>query len=203
MIENLSFINLYSKSRCHAVLKAISISKNTAAVNMLLLKLKVTWSISLIHWSVMLWWAVKPNWLALSRPLYSMYLRTIFRITFSNSLPVIDKRLIECKFWGNLWSLPDFSNIITFASFHGFGKWDSQRHWLNKRVRCTSGLLGRYLRYSFGIPTSTQAFLNLNEFANLCMSHGLTFPNGVSSADASRAWTVLSTCHSWLSSHRS
>jgi hypothetical protein len=66
---------------------------------MLLLKFKVTWSVSLIHWSVVLWRARKPNWLALSRPLSSKCLWTIFRITFSNSLRVADKRLIGRKFW--------------------------------------------------------------------------------------------------------
>jgi hypothetical protein len=44
----------------------------------------------------------KPNWLALSRPLSSMCPWTIFRITFLNSLPVVDKRLIGCKFGGIL-----------------------------------------------------------------------------------------------------
>jgi hypothetical protein len=35
------------------------------------------------------------------------------------------------------------------------------------------------------------------------MSQGLTFPNRVSSTDASRAWTLGSTCHSQFLSHRS
>jgi hypothetical protein len=48
------------------VSKAFSISKNTAAVAILLLKLRVTWSVSLIHCSVVLWRARKPNWVALS-----------------------------------------------------------------------------------------------------------------------------------------
>jgi hypothetical protein len=38
-----------------------------------------------------------PNWLALSRPLSSVCLWAVFRITFSNSLPIVDKRLIESK----------------------------------------------------------------------------------------------------------
>jgi hypothetical protein len=32
----------------------------------------------------------------------------------------------------------------------------------------------------------SKAFLSLNEFANLCMSQGLTFPDGMSSTDESR-----------------
>jgi hypothetical protein len=61
LIVNVNSNNLYSKPKCHIVWKVFSVSKNTAAVDMLL-KFKVT-SISLIHWSVMLWWAQKPNWL--------------------------------------------------------------------------------------------------------------------------------------------
>jgi hypothetical protein len=36
-------------------------------------------------------------------------------------LPVVDRRLIGRKFWGNLGSLPGFGKVITFASFRGFG----------------------------------------------------------------------------------
>jgi hypothetical protein len=50
-------------------------------VDILLLKFKVTWSVSLIHWSVVLWRARKPNWLALRRHFSSMYIWTIFRLT--------------------------------------------------------------------------------------------------------------------------
>jgi hypothetical protein len=86
----------------------------------------------------------------LSRPLSSVCLWTVFRITFTNSLPIVDKRLIECKFLGNFGSLLGFGNGITFASFQGFGKCNSRRQWLNKCVRCIIGLLGRCLRHSFG-----------------------------------------------------
>jgi hypothetical protein len=67
------------------------------------------------------------NWLALSRPFSSMFLWTIFRIPFSNSLAVVYKRLIGCKFLGKFGSLLDFGNIITFLSFQGFRKWDNYR----------------------------------------------------------------------------
>jgi hypothetical protein len=87
LIENFNVDNLYSKPKCHVVSKDFSISKTTSVVDMLLLKFKVTWSISLIHWSVMLCCLWKPNLLGLSRPLSSMCLWTIFRITFWNSLP--------------------------------------------------------------------------------------------------------------------
>jgi hypothetical protein len=133
----------------------------------------------------------------------SMCLWTIFRITFSNSLRVVDKRLIWRKFWGNFGSLPSFVDFMALASFQDLGKWDSRRQWLNKCVRCTSGLHGRCLRHSFGIPSSPQAFLNFNYFTNFCMSQGLTFSNGVSSTDASRTWTLASSRLSWFPSHRS
>jgi hypothetical protein len=44
-------------------------------------------------------------------------LRAIFRLTFSNSLPLVGKRLIGPKFGGNVGSLPDFGKFIIFASF--------------------------------------------------------------------------------------
>jgi hypothetical protein len=171
---------------------------------MLEMKFKMACSVNLIHWSVVQWRARKPNWLALSRPLSSLCLLTLFRITFSNSLPVIDKRLIGRKFLGNFGSLPGFGNVITFASFYDFGNWHNRRQWLNKRVRYNSGLLGRCRRHSFGIPSSPQAFLNFNGLSNLCLiSQGLTFPNGVPSTVASRASTLVSTRCSWFSSRMS
>jgi hypothetical protein len=60
---------------------------------------------TLKHWSVMLWWERKPNWLALCRPLSSVCLWSIFRITFSTSL-------IKCyamKMWG-------YSSTILYPS---------------------------------------------------------------------------------------
>jgi hypothetical protein len=48
------------------VSKAVSLSRNTTAVDMLL-KFRATWSISLMHWSVVLWRARNPNWFAFSK----------------------------------------------------------------------------------------------------------------------------------------
>jgi hypothetical protein len=47
-MENLNLCNLYNKAGCHVVrvLKVIWISKNTAIIDMLLLKFKVAWSIN-------------------------------------------------------------------------------------------------------------------------------------------------------------
>jgi hypothetical protein len=42
----------------------------------------------------------------LSRPLSSICFWSNFRITFSNSFPVVERRLIGRKFWGNLGSTP-------------------------------------------------------------------------------------------------
>jgi hypothetical protein len=107
------------------------------------------------------------------------------------------------KFSGNFGSLASFANIIFFASFQGLCKMGQPKQQLNKCVRCTSGLLGRCLRRLFGMPSSPQGFHSFNEFADLCMSQGLTFPSGVPSTDASRAWTLVSTHRSWFLSHRS
>jgi hypothetical protein len=39
-----------------------------------------------------------------------------FQNNFSNSLPIVDKRLIGGKFRGNFGLLPGFGKVITFAS---------------------------------------------------------------------------------------
>jgi hypothetical protein len=62
----------------------------------------------------------------------------------------------------------------------------------------TSGLLGRCLRHSFGTPSRPQAFLNFNEFANLCNEVFLS-PMGCRLQMRARTWTVVSTCRSWFS----
>jgi hypothetical protein len=138
LIENFSLYNLRTKKMCHMELNAFSISKTTAAVDTFLLNLNVTWcNVGKPQtWRVVLWRARKTNWLAL------MCLWTVFRITFSNSLPVVGKRVVGRKFWRNFGSLTGFSNVIAFASFLGTGRWASGR---------TSGLLGRRLGLSFGI----------------------------------------------------
>jgi hypothetical protein len=45
LIKNFNLENPYSKPRCHVVSRAFSISKNTTAVDVLLLKFKITWSV--------------------------------------------------------------------------------------------------------------------------------------------------------------
>lgn len=81
-----------------------------------IVEILLKWLVSLIHWSVMLWRAQKPNCLALSSTLCLIWLWTILRINSSNSLPVVGKRLIGHKFLGNFYSLPAFGNGISFAS---------------------------------------------------------------------------------------
>jgi hypothetical protein len=63
-VASSNFDNIFSKPKCHVVSKAFSMPKDTASVDILLLKLRVTWSVGLIHCSVVLWCARKPNWLA-------------------------------------------------------------------------------------------------------------------------------------------
>jgi hypothetical protein len=104
LVNNFNLDDLYSKRKCHFVSKVFSVPKNTAAVDMFLFKFKVTWSVSLIHWNVILWRARKTNWLVLSRILFSMYLWNIFRITLSSSLPALEKSLIWHQFLGKLTS---------------------------------------------------------------------------------------------------
>jgi hypothetical protein len=103
------------------------------------------------HCNVVLCRARKPNWLALSRSITSIWLWTIFRIAFSKSFPVVDKRFIGRKFWGNFGSYR-VSVRLFFASLWDVGKYDNWRQRLNKCVKYSSGLLGRCLRHSFGTP---------------------------------------------------
>ena len=49
LTEKCNLSNVYRKPGCQVVSKAFSISKNSAAVESLLLKFKVTWSVSLMH----------------------------------------------------------------------------------------------------------------------------------------------------------
>jgi hypothetical protein len=181
--KNFNLDKLYSRPRCHVVWKVFSISKNTVVVVMILFKWKVTWFAVLIHWSFVL---------TLSTLLSSMCLWTIFRITFSNSLPVVDKRLIGLKFWANLGSyhLSVTLQILLPSKALENG---SRKKWLIRRVRCANGLLGKYLRHSGDILSGPQAFLSFDEFANLHMLKCLTFLKRESCTDASRFWTLVTT----------
>jgi hypothetical protein len=170
---------------------------------MLLLKFKVTWSISLIHCSVVLWCARKPNWLAFRRLLSSMCFWTIFRMAFSKSLPVVNRKLIGRKFWWYFRPLPGFGNFMTFASFQDCGKWDSRRQWLNNCVKCTNCLLEWCLRYLFGMSSIPQAFLNFKELITFCKSYGLILSGGLFSTASIRHRILASTRSSWFSSHKS
>jgi hypothetical protein len=49
MVKNSNLHNLHSKPECHVVSKAFSMFKNTVAIDILLLKLRVTGSVRLIH----------------------------------------------------------------------------------------------------------------------------------------------------------
>jgi hypothetical protein len=126
-----------------------------------------------------------------------------FQNNLVRQVACMDNRMIGRKSWRTSGPLTHFGKAITFDSFQNFGKWGSRKQWLNKCVRCATGLLEKCLRHLFRIRSSPEAFLSFNEFTNSCLSQVLTFPNVVSSTDASRARTLVSTCCSWLSSHRS
>jgi len=54
MTEKCYLYSLYSRPGCHVVSKDFLISKNVVPVVILLLMFRVTWSVSLMHWIVML-----------------------------------------------------------------------------------------------------------------------------------------------------
>jgi hypothetical protein len=103
----------------HPLYAAVRFPLRLNSLYMLMLKFNMTLPVGLIHWSAVLVRAWKPNWFALGWSLSSMCIRIIFRITFSNSLPVVNRRLIVRKLYGNLGFLPGCDNVITFASFNG------------------------------------------------------------------------------------
>jgi hypothetical protein len=105
----LSLARKYSRSECPVVSKTFSISKNTAAVNILLLEFKVTCSVSLVDRSVIMWSARKSNWLTFSKFPSSVCFWIVLKI-ISNNFPVVNKRLIGRKFW----SLPCFGRVMNF-----------------------------------------------------------------------------------------
>lgn len=53
LVDNSNSDSLCTRQKCCVVPKAFSMSKNTAAIEILLLKFKLTWSVSLIHWKVL------------------------------------------------------------------------------------------------------------------------------------------------------
>jgi hypothetical protein len=59
----------------------------------------------------------------------------VLKISLSNSLPVVDKRVIGRKFWGDFEFLPGFGRVVISASFQGARKYMGQKQWLNKRVK--------------------------------------------------------------------
>jgi hypothetical protein len=104
-------IYIYSRPECHVVSKAFTISMNTVGVDILPLKFIVTWSVSLMHWREVLWFARKPNWLAFSKFLSSAGLWIVLKVSFSKSLPVVVERLIERKVLGQFGSLAGFDVV--------------------------------------------------------------------------------------------
>jgi hypothetical protein len=75
--------------------------------------------------------------------------------------------------------------------------------WLNKYVKCTSGLLVRSLRQSSGIQSIPQAFLSFNDLINFHISQGHALSRRVSSATSSSAWTPAFNRRLWFSSQQS
>jgi hypothetical protein len=184
------------------VSKVFSISKNIEVVD-ILLKLRVTWSVSLTLCNVVLWRARKSNWLALNWPLPSVSLWIIFNITFLNNLSVGRNRLIGRRFGINVGSLQGFGKVTTFVFFQDVRKCESRMQRLIKCIRCTNGLLGRCLKHLFAMPSIPQALLNFKEYINFCISHDLILAVELLSTASGRPWTLASTPRSWLPSHRS
>jgi len=93
LAETCNWYNLYNNPGCHVVSKAFSISENTEnTIDLWMFKFKVTGSMILMHWRVMLWRARKSSWFEFRKLFSSTRLWTAFRITCPNGLPVVDRR---------------------------------------------------------------------------------------------------------------
>jgi hypothetical protein len=128
---------------------------------------------------------------------------TVPKIGFSNSWPVVEKRLIGSKFWGNFGSLLAFGNVMIPTSFQGAMKWPSRSKWLIKCVKRTWGRLGRCRRHSFQMPSKPQAFPNFNECISFQTSQGRKLIGVSSTVVASKASTWAATCRKWSQSQKS
>jgi hypothetical protein len=160
-----------------------------------------TWSVRLIHWSVVMWRARKPNWLAFSKFLSAMCLWIVLINNFSKRLPVVDRRLIGPKFSGNFGLLPGSGRAMILASFQGAGKWQSLRQRLNRWITWTRDLLGRCLRHSFGMSSIPQALPSFKDQIYFETLHSQNLTGGFSSTVVCRAWTRASARRSWSVSH--
>jgi hypothetical protein len=126
LVENSNSDNLYGRLGCHIVSKAFLMLKNTITVDILLLKFRVTRSVNLTQWSVMLWWAWKLNWMYLASSLpqrvFGLFLK-----------PASQK---VCSQWTRSWSvinlekfwvLDRFQQIYDFCFFQRWQTWQSKR----------------------------------------------------------------------------
>jgi len=188
--EKCNFDSLCNKPGFQVESKAFSISKNTAAVDMLLLKFKVTWSVSCIEASCC---GALESQIGMDSVCYfpqcvfELFWWWPFQIVFPTGL----------KFWENFGFLPGFGKAFTFTSFQEDGKCDSRKQWLNRWVRWTIGFRGRCLRHSFGMPSIPQAFFNLRQFNIFCTSQGLISLVGLLSTTSNKASMRATTSRSW------
>jgi hypothetical protein len=118
-VEISNFDHSHIRPECHVLSKAFSISMNTAA-DIFLLEFRVTRSpASYIKMSYCDLLETRIN-----LPLVSFLPQFVFGffLKLANTIPVLDRRLIEREFWGNLGSLSRFGRAMNFASFQGAGK---------------------------------------------------------------------------------
>jgi hypothetical protein len=118
---------LYNKPRCHVLLNAFFNIQEYSSRRHDIIEIQV-YVVRKPHTlkcrAVM---GTETKLACIKKAAFSMVLWTIFRVTFSNNLPNDDKKLIGSKFCGQFGSLPGIGYVIRFATFQGFGKWDSRR----------------------------------------------------------------------------
>jgi hypothetical protein len=98
----------YSRPKCHVVSKTFSISRNTAAVQFLGDVISHPHTLKYLNCDLI----DSQNYFHLVS-FFPYCFWTVLEINFAISLPIVDKRLIGRKFWGNL------------KYFQGFGSYDN------------------------------------------------------------------------------
>jgi len=183
LTENCNWYSMYKKPGYHKASEAFSISKNTAAVNTQLLEIKVTWSVSLIYWSVVLWWTWQPNWPACSMLFLSTCLWSIFKTVFSNNFPYADRRLIGRKILG---SCPV---LVTLSLSLLLKRWKMWQHKIIVKKMCDMHQWPSGKMSEESMPSITRAFPSWSKLIWFWSSQGLNLAEGLSIV-SNGAWTL-------------
>jgi hypothetical protein len=122
-----------------------------------------------------------------SMSLTPLWLWTIFRMTLSKSLPLVNRN--GGKNVGNWGPCQVFCNVILCVLPRLWKMWQPKAgiKYMCQMYKWPSWKVPEAFIWNTIIP---QAFRSFNDFINFCMSQGPTFSKGVLSAASSTAWNL-------------